>query len=45
MGRVDRSECVGVGGGKVNNRYQVLYTIIKQLDLFGRQFNYGCINM
>lgn len=40
-------ECVHVlgEGGKVNNRYQVLFTIIKQQDLFDKQFNYGCINM
>lgn len=46
-GRVDRSVCVSIGGRdgggvvggglKVNNRWHVLFTLIKQQDLFDRQ--------
>ena len=43
--------CIGVcvlgrdGGCKVNNRYQVSFTIIKQQNFFDRQFHYGCMDM
>lgn len=46
VGRADRSLCVGGGrdgeravgdGLKVNNRWHVLFTLIKQQDLFDRQ--------